>query len=258
MISEPQPMPNTLSASETTELWWLAVDGRPEGPRSTQEIIAALDAGRISATSMACLHGESEWKPLAAWPTLAELVGATISPPTVSPLPPRSLSHDDRLLTNESLPRMANLICIYAIVVVPLYWMFGFAMLLREDNPFLDETGGYLAYGVNLFFNQVVTSALTIALANGGIRLRELRASGERLIRLVLCVWSAWIVMQIFVFIGFMIIGGVTETFDDSSGDVSPWDVFQLFSALAAWCCDIVAAIWLFRSRGQLPLDFNR
>ena len=136
--------------------------------------------------------------------------------------------------------------------------MFGVALLLREDNPFLEGTGGYLAYGVNLVLNLIVTLALTVVLAIGGIRLRDLRASGDWLIRLALCVWSAWIIIQIFVQITLLVIGGVTETLEDSSGDISAWDIFQAFIALAAWCCDIVAVIWLFRRRGQLPLNSHR
>jgi len=242
---------------DSEQRWWLAVDGRPDGPYTTGYVSSALEAGRLSSTSLICAKGSAEWKPLAAWPALAKLADSiSVLPPP--PLLPRPTGSDERLLTNLSLPPMANLICIYAIVIVPLYWMFGLAMLMREDNPFLEGTGCYLAYGTNMLFNQVVTLALTVALAVGGIRLRELRASGDWLIRLVLCIWSAWIVMQIFLQISLLVIGGVTETFDDSAGDVSAWDVFHAFITLAAWGCDIVALIWLFRRRGHLPLDDHR
>lgn len=48
----------------------------------------------------------------------------------------------------------------------------------------------------------------------------------------------------------------MTETLDDSSGDVSLWDVFQIFFALAAWGCDIICAmvLRLFRRRRHYPL----
>jgi hypothetical protein len=250
-------MSNTPQTIEADERWWIAVDGRVEGPRSTHDVSSALLAGQLSTMSLVCLQGDTQWKPLAAWPALATLAGSAISPPPLPPLAPSSV-RDERLLTNALLPPMANLTCVYAIAVVPLYWMFGVALLLREDNPFLEGTGGYLAYGANILLNLVVTLALTVVLAIGGIRFRDLRASGEWLIRLTLGIWSAWIVMQIFLHITLLIIGGVTETLDDSSSDISPWDVFQAFVALAAWCCDIVAMVWLFRRRGQLPLDSQR
>lgn len=250
-------MSNSPQAMEANENWWLAVDGRVEGPRSTHEVSSALRDGRLSPMSLLCLQGDAQWKPLAAWPALASLAGAAIPPPPLPPFASNSL-RDERLLTNALLPPTANLICIYAIAVVPLYWMFGVAMLLREDNPYLEGTGGYLAYGVNLLLNLFVTLALTIVLAIGGLRCRDLRASGEWLIRVALGIWSAWIIIQIFLQITLLIIGGVTETLDDSSSDISLWDVFQLFFALAAWGCDIVAMVWLFRRRGQLPLDSQR
>lgn len=250
-------MSNGPQAMEANESWWLVVDGRVDGPHSTTEVSSALQSGRLSTMSLVCLQGDTQWKPLAAWPALATLAGSAIPPPPLPSLNSSSV-RDDRLLTNALLPPMANLICIYAIAVVPLYWMFGVAMLLREDNPFLEGTGGYLAYGANLFLNLIVTLALTVVLAIGGIRFRDLRASGEWLIRLTLGVWSAWIILQIFLQITLLIIGGVTETLDDSSSDISLWDVFQVFFALAAWGCDIVAMVWLFRRRGQLPLDSQR
>lgn len=249
MSNGPQAMAN--------ESWWLAVDGRVEGPRSTHEVSSALQAGQLSIMSLICRQGDTQWKPLGAWPALATLAGSAIPPPPLPPLASASI-RDERLLTNALLPPMANLICIYAIAVVPLYWMFGVAMLLREDNPFLEGTGGYFAYGANLFLNLIVTLALTVVLAIGGIRCRDLRASGEWWIRLTLGVWSAWIILQIFLQITLLIIGGVTETLDDSSADISLWDVFQVFFALAAWGCDIVAMVWLFRRCGQLPLDSQR
>lgn len=248
-------MSNDLQTSDSERRWWLAVDGRVDGPHPTDHVSSALQSGRLTSASLVCPQGSMQWKPLIAWPALAQLADSI----SVRPAPPPvRAGSDDRLLTNASLPAMANLICVYALIIVPLYWMFGLAMLLREDNPYLEATGCYVAYGANILFNQIVTLALTVVLAVGGIRLRDLRASGEWLVRLALCVWSVWIIMQIALQLTLLIVGGVTETFDDKSGDVSAWDVFHMFIALAAWCCDIVAVIWLYRQRSVLPLDYRR
>lgn len=248
-------MSNDLQTSDLERRWWLAVDGRIDGPYPTDHVSSVLKAGRLTSTSLVCPQGSMEWKPLIAWPALAQRADSiSLGPPS----PSIGAGSDDRLLTNASLPAMANLICVYALIIVPLYWMFGLAMLLREDNPYLEATGCYVAYGTNILFNQIVTLALTVVLAVGGIRLRDLRVSGEWLVRLALCVWSVWIVMQIALHLTLLIVGGVTETFDDKSGDVSAWDVFHMFIALVAWCCDLVAVIWLYRQRSVLPLDYRR
>lgn len=250
---------------DSEQRWWLAVDGRPDGPFTTGYVSTALQAGRLSAMSLVCPQGDAEWKPLAAWPGLAKLADsvAAVPPPPLPPSspppsPPPFPGSVERLLTNVLLPPMANVICVYAIVVVPLYWMFGFAMLLREDNPFLAGTGCYLANGANVLLNQLVTLALTIVLAVAGIRLRDLRTSGERFVRLSLSVWLAWSVIQILVFFGLMIVGVVHEAVEDSSEAVSAGDIFHLFVVLVFWLCDIVAVIWLFRRRDRLPLDSHR
>lgn len=68
--------------TETTQRWWVAVDGRTEGPRTAAYITAAVQAGQLALTTQVCLVGDKEWKPLTVWP---ELAAATIKdePPNV-------------------------------------------------------------------------------------------------------------------------------------------------------------------------------
>lgn len=125
---------NTTSTATSTR-WWLALDGRPDGPRTIAYITAAVQAGQVTLTTPACPEGGCEWKPLAIWPELAALATAQQqSPPSfpsTSLLPAAKASavgNDDRLLTNDLLPPMANLICVYTILIVPLFWIFGFVV----------------------------------------------------------------------------------------------------------------------------------
>lgn len=256
-----QPEPNPL---ESSGRWWLAVAGRPDGPRTLAYVSAALQAGQLSPITPVCPEGGCEWRPLATWPALAALTAPTIIPPP--PLPPTSgnaptamaltqrAGANEHLLTNAALPPIANLICIYTILVVPLYWMFGLASLFTTDNPFLDDSGYYLAYGVDLFLHELVTLALTVVLAVGGVRLRNLRTSGERLVRLGLSLSLIWVAFQWLVLIALSIMAGVAEGFDEGTSDTTFLDVFGGFISTAAVAWDIVSLVWLFRHRFQLPL----
>lgn len=246
------------SSNPTSTRWWLAVDGQPDGPRTTAYITAALQAGRLSSLTPVCPEGGCEWRPLATWPALAS--AQAVAPQ--APLPPNLLIGgpagfgSERLLTSASLPPMANLICIYSIAVVPIYWLFGFAVIFTTDNPFLDGTGYYVAYGLNLLLNQVATLAIAVLLAIGGMRLRDLRSSGERLVRLTLSLSLVWTATQWIVVIGLIILGGISNAIEESTDtSLSALDVMHLFLAIAALACDVIGLIWLLRNRSRLSLN---
>lgn len=70
----------TISAASSNR-WWLDVNGRPDGPHTTEAVIATFRAGHIAATTRACPEGGSEWRPLSAWPQWSVL---SSPPATVS------------------------------------------------------------------------------------------------------------------------------------------------------------------------------
>jgi len=186
------------------------------------------------------------------------------TPTPSAPLPPNISASEsvisgfgaERLITNAALPPMANLVCIYSIAVVPIYWLFGFALSFTTDNPFLDGTGYYVAYGLNLLLHEAVTLAVAVLLAVGGMRLRDLRSSGERLVRLTLCLSLVWTATQWIVVIGLMILGGLSNAFEETT-DTSALDALALFISSAALACDIIGLIWLARNRSRLPLNLH-
>lgn len=68
-------------SAETSKSWWLDLNGRPDGPRTTEAVTIELRAGRIAPTTRVCPVGGNEWRPLAAWP---EWSSPATSPVTVS------------------------------------------------------------------------------------------------------------------------------------------------------------------------------
>ncbi|MBL9085153.1 MAG: DUF4339 domain-containing protein [Planctomycetales bacterium] len=256
------------NSAATTDRWWLAIDGRPDGPRSTTYIAAALQSGRLTPLSPICPEGGHEWRPLGTWPAFSSAATQTADR-SQAPAPPPPLAQTfaasqafaaqggsgfDRLLMNPVLPPMANLICIYCILVVPLYWMLAFVTDFLDDNPFLDGSGYYWAYGVNLAAHRLITLALTVLLVVSGIQFRDLQAAGERLLRLVLSAWLTWAALQWIVYLMLFFTAGVADAYDPATTEMTAWDVIGGFLNTAAFACDVVCLVWLILKRNQLPL----
>lgn len=263
-MSLPEQTTKTMNTTSkvTGTRWWLALDGRPDGPRTIAYITAAVQAGQVTLTTPACPEGGCEWKPLSIWPELAAVSTAqqqsppsfpSTSLPTAAKAP--AVGNDDRLLTNDLLPPMANLICVYTILIVPLFWIFGFVMVFTEDNPFLEGTWFYLAFVLENFVSQVLTLLLTVLLAVGGVRLRALRSSGERCVRLGLWLGFMWIAARCITYLLLFIAGAMADAFEESSETMSAWNLFAMGLGVAALAWDIVCLIWLTRHRDRLPLN---
>lgn len=258
-----QAEPNTV---ESTARWWLAVDGRPDGPRTTTYITAALQAGQLTSLTPICPEGGCEWRPLATWPAFAATPAPAANLPPSPPLACGGIGANDgslgiggfaQLVMNPALPPMGNLITLYAILLVPLYWMLGFVTAFLEDNPFSDDSGYYWAYGLNLFFQELVTLSFTVLLVVAGIRFRDLRSSGARLLRLTFTLWLAWIGLQWVVHLLLFVLAGFAGAYDDSTTDISAWDLIGTFLNTAALAYDVVCLVWLYLKRNQLPLSPN-
>lgn len=90
---------------------------------------------------------------------------------------------DDFLLCNPALPRMARAIIVYALVVSPLYWLFGLDM---ADEPppqqFLPALIHTLAYGTLTAGDFAAVLLLFI----GALKLRGLNRAGADLLRVTL------------------------------------------------------------------------
>lgn len=58
-------------ATEPTQTWWLAINGQPQGPFSTERLILDLQSGQISGTSLVCPTHGGQWAAAATFPELA-------------------------------------------------------------------------------------------------------------------------------------------------------------------------------------------
>lgn len=72
--------------------WWIAADGKPDGPYGTEYVQTLLASGAVASGQLACPVGSSTWSPLtshAVFQTPRDQDAATQPPP----LPPEPVSH---------------------------------------------------------------------------------------------------------------------------------------------------------------------
>ena len=254
--------------------WWLAINNQTDGPRTQAYILACLQSGQITSATQACLEGDAEWRPLNSWPELvATATNATTAPPpppgfAAPPLPPGlgqpafASTANDNLLTNPRLPKMANLICIFTIVLLPLYWAFDVLETMAEKGltPAGYEWSQYEA--IDFFFCLLiggpVTLAITVLLVFGGLRLRDLRASGLRLICIGLWCDLAFLAFYIIIASFLLFTADTGSSEENANGFVILLQLITGFLGLAALVFEIIALVWLTKHASQLPLDRTR
>jgi len=249
-----------MSTNTAAARWWLALDGKPDGPRTAAYITAALQTGTLSLMTPACPEGDCRWQPLGTWPELADVVRTSRSS-VVPPPPPKQsgapTTPSDRLITNPLLPPMANLICLYTIVIAPAYWILGIAYgITLGDNPFLDGTTWYTGYFLWELLNTVVALGLVVFCVFGGIGLRTLDRGAPRTLMIGLSCQLAWSVFYLVGTIALIILGEIQGASDDSemSAVATVLGFFFLIIALALTAFEIVSLVWLIRCRRNLPL----
>lgn len=255
-------------SSDSGKSWWLAINGKSEGPFSTEEIGSRLRSGRVTASTPACAEGLTEWKPIASWPALANAVPAanlSVGPPPAPPPFPNATPNaspysgaSEPVLTNPLLPQMANWICIYSIVIAPIIW-FVQHMLCCVDGTFSDESDSAVILLLLRAVDAVKSLAVTVLLFIGGARLRRLRTSGASLIRIAL--WIGLIGGA--VFIALTVVGVVFALPNDvGEGTQSPSEnaaatLVQTAQFIVGFCemlFMIFSLVWLTRHQLELPL----
>ena len=175
--------------------------------------------------------------------------GATASPAVAFAAAP-TVDKAKGVLTNLQLPSMANWICVYAIIVSPLLWMFWNASCLASLPS---KNVAVPADGLSLlleFVGVFVNLAATVILVIGGLRLRDLRLSGVKFLKIGLWVSLGWSAVELVVGLPLAMMGSESES--------NPAEMvllaFQLPLGLAALVFEIVAIIWLYKHSKELPL----
>jgi hypothetical protein len=229
------------------EKWWIAVDGKAEGPYGAAYLVAALKSGQILMSTLACLVGADQWRPIHDW---NEFANVAVDPPTIPPLPPDlSAPEQKHPLINARLPTMANWICVYGIVVVPMLWAFNnLSCLMTYANRAPDDQFTVVVDMVS----RIVSIPVSVALFIGALRLRDLRLSGCTIIK-----GTIWVEIGITVlFIAIFILALFGGAYADESAPTQPMTAFDVFGALvglAAFGFEIAALVWLHRHGKVLP-----
>ena len=158
-----------------------------------------------------------------------------------------TLRTDDFLICNPRLPKFAQVLCAYGAVVSPILFALSIANVIGEEDIML------LATEILYFPIHVLTVLLLFV---GAIKLRGLRKSGATLLK-------AGFLLEILalpLFTGFLMLWASVDPEMEKSFDtpITATDKIALFLIMLCYAFDIIALVWLFRRRKDLPLVSRR
>lgn len=232
-------------------MWWLATADKPDGPFTQDTLLEQLKSGHVTDAALACPVGGNEWKSIAEWP---EFAGAT--PACHSDIAPNEAVGClmDSPVTNRQLPPFANWICIYTLVVLPIYWLVSNLTCLAATPSFREESDFFLVELLGLLIDVIVSFGIVVALFFGGLRLRNLRRSGTRLLMIGTWIDLTYSLLKIPVVIAVVLAAG-----PDALAETTPAaDIVEFFFniiGLSAFAFEVLVLVWLHRNRQFLPLQ---
>jgi len=232
--------------------WWLAKNGRAEGPLSHQEFSDALKSNRISSTDYAYSSGGKEWKPLSAWSEFES--GTAESTLQSPPAPPVDSYPIEPLLTNPRLPPMGNWICIYTLQISPWLWCLYIVSEMISGTALNEKAPLMGVEALAMIISMLVSLGVTISLFIGGVRLRALSRSGPNIIILSIVIATA---AHLLLSLGAMAIIAMTDqnNFASKTVAVELIDYFILIAALCEGAYLLTSLFWLRRNARFLPLS---
>lgn len=235
--------------------WWLAQDGNVEGPFDRNELIPMVESNKISRDAQVCLVGEKVWTPINRWPEL-EAHRQEVHPNAFSS--PNSPYEPTPLLTNPDLPTTANWICIYCLLVTPFLWFLQNGTCCITFQPTFHEDSAY--FGIELLFYLLMAMAgllVTGLLFVGGLKLRSLKSSGARLIKIGICINLVTGSLGVLSFFAFVVVISVSgdPLFADETGSIASEIIsyMSLALGLADLSFEIYALAWLYQNSRFLP-----
>jgi len=256
------------TSADSVARWWLAVDNKPEGPHTTAYIAVLLEEGRIDPSTLICPVGGETWRPLADQAEFAGLSAEQSKFGTPPPIPAardglQSSTHEFLArFTNPRLPRMANWICVYCILVYPT--LMAIELLLTIGGPL--NSAADLRPNSPLVFHAVAfdvitwgtEGALAVALVFGGLLLRRLQRKGVVLLKVVLTVHLVWCASVLLIGLYLDALKTITDSslpFEEvwTAGSAFAF-LLLVLSAIAGLVFEVVALVWLFRHDHELPL----
>jgi hypothetical protein len=257
------------AADRAGSKWWVAIGDKPEGPHSEAYVALLLGNGSIGPTTLVCRLGEKEWRTVMDVQELVA-VAQTQSPGSLPPGLPTTISVPQRFggflsrFTNPELPRFANWICVYCIVVVPVFVAVGFLFMigglntgsdLRHDSPLIVYA---VFYDV---LTLIVDVSLAVVVVIGGLLMRNLRQKGTTLIKAGLALSLAWLAIEILAQIQWSALvalgdqaAPVSEEFTAGEGIILLLSLPFLLVFVAILVFEVIALVWLFKNEHLLPL----
>ncbi len=246
-----------MSDKSDSPSWWLHQDGNATGPYTENYITAGLKSNVIPLDARACLVGSEEWKPIDKWPILSGLISAN----SVPVLPNHVEPNTESPFSNPQLPKMANWICLYCILIRPVLLSIGLLTLVLGDSGHGSHTSKIYSILMIIFFLELLFySCMTVFLMIGGLRLRALRQSGRKIIKRIL--WGNFAFVGLGILIVFMVVlfcpvdffDGEKLNYHEASTTQSFISYFNYILFSVEFVFQIFALIWLHKKGAKLRL----
>lgn len=247
--------------TDSNTRWWLAVDGKPEGPHSYAYVLAALQSGQVSPDALACPDGAQDWQPLKSYSEFASRPNATIPPsPDVAGRARASVAPQAEDMTDAGvMPQMYNWICTYSLFVVPIYWLASHLTCCLYQPTFHEESGFFNVEILMLVLDELGSFVFAVLFAFAGWKLRALRRSGVSLFQIAF--WSN-LGFNVFYFLSDVVLYAIASaSLIDHFAPEADTAVITILVFVAAlliasgmFAFEVVAMIWLHRNRSRLPL----
>jgi tRNA A-37 threonylcarbamoyl transferase component Bud32 len=161
----------------------------------------------------------------------------------------------DFILCPPVLPRMAKAVIVYALVVAPLLWVVSLLTVTMDPRVSDNPLAAFAQVSLNLLIGLGDFVAVTL-LALGGWKLRGLRPSAPRWLKVTLWLHLAWLGLCM---AGVVAVEHLVETLTPASPleRISMGDAVFGAIGLAAMVFEISVIIWL-RRHGELLKSFCR
>jgi hypothetical protein len=260
--------------------YYVAVGSERTGPFSPDELRAAAIA--IEPGTLVWTQGMSEWSRADCvaelTPLLAEAKarGSASSPAEPPPVPMAAMAAQgavgtDFILLNPRLPRMAQAICVFGLVVGPALWLINTVSCLASYGDYDTSTPlGWLMSACEVVF--AIGSLITmVVIALGAWQFRDLRRVGLTVLKIGFWADIVLFGLAIMVLIAMAFSLAAVAPYADAlaasaaTADAAPPrtstthpggvvnGIMMVLSLLAlAW--EIVSLVWLTRRADRLPL----
>lgn len=245
-----------MNQANSAAQWWL-LDGESTcGPFSAPYIQLALASGKFSRSSLACLVGTQEWRPLGVWNEFAN------GPDTLPPNPYAAAPMVDRWRDRgRQLPEMAQVIFVYAVMINPALWILSNLTCLATGAMFVEGSGFFAVEVLMALVGFFVGLATLVLLIVGGLQLRAKRKVGRTLLLTGFSINFGYAFISLFLMVAMLAAAASDPTAAYVAQDTTEPSDAEAFLGLlflliymAAFFFEVFAFFWLLFRKDQLHL----